>query len=382
MRRAACRLRDPATKMGPPDRCRAHPRRREEPAQSSARPWFQHDRLWRFTSTSAPPGMTAYYNDNDPFAAEWLRNLIDAGHIAPGHVDCRSIADVRPGDLAGFTQCHFFAGIGVWSYALRLAGWPDDRPAWTGSCPCQPFSGAGKRKGFKDERHLWPVWFDLIRERGPAIIIGEQVASRDALHWLDHVQTDMENAHYAFAAADLPVAGVGGPHWRQRLWWVADARLARSQAREPRKLLSAHRPHDRRAVEQCGRASGDMGHAKNHHGRLAKRSYWREMFDAVWPSQAGRMADTERREFSQPVGRPQRRDGQRPIGALDGGRPGPVNGFWSDADWLRCTDGKWRPVEPGTFPLAHGVAGRVGQLRAYGNAICPQVAKVFIKEVM
>jgi len=66
--------------------------------------------------------MTAYYNEIDPYAAQWLRNLIAAGHIAPGEVDTRSILDVSPSDLTGFTQCHFFAGIGVWSHALRRGG--------------------------------------------------------------------------------------------------------------------------------------------------------------------------------------------------------------------------------------------------------------------
>jgi len=98
----------------------------------------------------------AYYNEIDPYAAQWLRNLIAAGLIAPGIVDERNVLDVSPDDLAGFTQCHFFAGIGVWSYALRLAGWSDDRPAWTGSCPCQPFSVAGMGAGFDDQRHVWP----------------------------------------------------------------------------------------------------------------------------------------------------------------------------------------------------------------------------------
>jgi len=133
--------------------------------------------------------MGAYYNENDPFAAAWLRELIKAGLIADGEVDERSIVDVSPDDLRGFVQCHFFAGIGGWSYALRLAGWPDDRAVWTGSCPCQPFSSAGKGDGADDSRHLWPAWFRLIAECRPVAVFGEQVASADGLGWLDRVSS-------------------------------------------------------------------------------------------------------------------------------------------------------------------------------------------------
>lgn len=167
--------------------------------------------------------MSAYYNEIDSFAAQWLRELIKAGHIAPGEVDTRSIENVAADDLAGFTQCHFFAGIGTWSYALRCAGWPDDRPVWTGSCPCQPFSAAGKRKGTADERHLWPSFFRLISQCRPDVIFGEQVASPDGLAWLDIISSDLEAAHYACGAVDTCAAGFGAPHIRQRLYWVADA---------------------------------------------------------------------------------------------------------------------------------------------------------------
>lgn len=167
--------------------------------------------------------MSAYYNEIDPYAAQWLRNLIKAGHIADGEVDERSIEDVRPDDLRGFTQCHFFAGIGVWSYALRLAGWPDEQTVWTGSCPCQPFSTAGRRAGFADKRHLWPSFYHLIRECEPAIVLGEQVASKDGLNWLATVRSDMESFGHAFGAADLCAAGVGAPHIRQRLFFVSYA---------------------------------------------------------------------------------------------------------------------------------------------------------------
>jgi DNA (cytosine-5)-methyltransferase 1 len=151
----------------------------------------------------------AYYGEHDPYAAHWLRNLIAAGQIAPGVVDERDIRDVRPEELIGFTQVHMFAGIGIWSHALRRAGFSDDRPIWTGSCPCQPFSAAGRAGGFTDERHLWPHWHWLISQCRPPIVLGEQVASKDGLGWLDLVSTDMEGAGYAFGATDLCAAGIG-----------------------------------------------------------------------------------------------------------------------------------------------------------------------------
>src|SRR5690606_14460006 len=163
------------------------------------------------------------YNEFDPFAAAWLRELIKDGHIAPGEVDERDIRDVSPDDLRGFTQCHFFAVIGGWSLALRLAGWPDDRPVWTGSCPCQPFSTAGRGKGADDDRHLWPAFHRLIRECRPPVVFGEQVDAAIRYGWVDLVQADLEMDGYAVGWADLPAACVGAPHRRQRLWFVADS---------------------------------------------------------------------------------------------------------------------------------------------------------------
>ncbi len=169
--------------------------------------------------------MSCYYNEIDPYAAQWLRNLIAAGHIAPGDVDERSIEDVQPDDVRGYTQCHFFAGIGGWSYALRLAGWPDDRPVWTGSCPCQPYSvGATDRaQGQDDARHLWPAFCRLIGERAPDVVFGEQVPGAVAWGWWDEAAMDLEARAYACAAVVLAAGAVGAVHERKRLYWVADA---------------------------------------------------------------------------------------------------------------------------------------------------------------
>ena len=155
--------------------------------------------------------MAAYYNEIEPYAAQWLRNLIKAGHIADGEVDTRSIVDVRPADLASFTQCHFFAGIGGWSHALRLAGWPDGRPIWTGSCPCQPFSVAGKGAGVDDPRHLWPHFHRLISSVRPPVVMGEQVAGAAGYGWLDGVRADLEAEGYASRGVDIPACAVDAP---------------------------------------------------------------------------------------------------------------------------------------------------------------------------
>ncbi len=164
-----------------------------------------------------------YYNEIDKYCVLWLNNLIDEGHLPVGVVDDRPIQEVQPEDLEPYTSCHFFAGLGGWPYALRLGGWPEDRPVWTGSCPCQPFSNAGAARGRSDERHIWPEFYRLIRVRTPPVVFGEQVEAAVGHGWLDEVFTDLEAAQYACGAAVLGAHSVGAGTVRQRLWWVAHA---------------------------------------------------------------------------------------------------------------------------------------------------------------
>jgi len=160
-----------------------------------------------------------YYNENDPYCVEVLKNLIGLGVIADGFIDSRSIKDVETRDLQGYRNCHFFAGIGIWPYAVRASGLEECvTNIWTGSCPCQPFTNSGKRLGFDDERHLWPDWFEKTQECRPAILLGEQTA--DSLDWLDLVSSDLERADYAFGAADLCAAGFGAFHIRNRNYFA------------------------------------------------------------------------------------------------------------------------------------------------------------------
>ena len=328
--------------------------------------------------------MTAFYNEIDPQAAQTLRNLIDADHIAPGVVDERSIEDVRPDELMGYEQCHFFAGVGVWSYALRRAGVPDHARLWTGSCPCQPFSTAGEGAGFADERHLWPAFFHLIEQCGPGLVLGEQVASADADPWIDLVCADLERLGYAVGASAFPAAGVGAPHIRDRLYWVANTPGARLEGIGPGRNPRPGRQGT--AVERGGQDGWVDNAAGRGFGEFGSALVAGDVRHADGGGHAsGGVGDSE---CIGPQGSSYAGSGARvgeartqPAGAGSDGRPGPVNGHWRAADWLFCRDGFWRPVEPGTFPLAYGAAERVGRLRGYGNAIVAPAATAFIEVV-
>jgi DNA (cytosine-5)-methyltransferase 1 len=368
--------------------------------------------------------MTAYYNENDEDKAAWLRELIRKGIVAPGEVDTRSISAVWPEDLAGFSQHHFFAGIGVWSYALRLAGWPDDRPVWTGSCPCPSFSAAGKGGGFDDPRHLWPDWARLIRKCRPATIFGEQADDAIRYGWLDLVQTDLEREDYAVGKAVLGACSVGAPHIRQRLYFVAHAARERQpfgHGEPSGKLQRETLPKELRLGDADGMDESDRSRRTP---RQSSSSGDGHRGAAVAASAAGELADSDRRgqsvrgepsaqhdgelrsesvrrmgnadsaaseQHGEKVSRSQAQGGGEWFGnghQRDGhSSTGFVNGFWAGADWVlrkrwNSEDWEWCPTEPGTFPLVAGTTNRVLKLRGYGDAICAEVAKAFIEASM
>ncbi len=337
-----------------------------------------------------------YYNEWDPQAAAWLRELIENKLIPEGVVDERSITEVQAKDLKGFTQCHFFAGIGGWPLALQLAGIPETTRLWTGSPPCQPFSAAGKQLGQYDPRHLAPVFLGLISQCRPAILFGEQVAPAIAKSWMCDLQTHLEGEGYAVGFSVLPACGVGAPHKRDRLFFgafrMADGdddrqqsgswRRRRSESPGPRDDVGRSGTPDKLA-DTDGKQRNRGGDERSR-GRVESANGRGDRIVADPRSRGRQQQQSERptsilgKEIQPPECKLQSGDTR----AASSKPADPHNGFWSDADWLGCRDGKFRPVESGTFPLANGIPARVGRLRGYGNAIVPQVAAEFIKAFM
>lgn len=321
--------------------------------------------------------MAAYYNEIEPFAVHVLKQLIRDGVIAPGEVDERSISDVQPEDVKGFCQQHYFAGGGLWSVAARMAGWDDERPLWTGSCPCQPFSVAGKGRGTADARHLWPDFHRLIRECRPAVVVGEQVASRAGREWLSGVFADVEGVGYAGAGADLCAAGVGAPHIRQRLYWVAkDVGLADGAGWNARELAAEAARYGHTAVAGGG---GCVVADADSSERWAVSEGRRHDDDRA---DAGREEAPGRHQFHRAGDVADADDARREGRAVHAERADELSPWSRGVEWRRGADGKERRVKSGVRLLAHGIPGRVGQLRLAGNAIVPQVAAEFIKAIM
>ena len=279
-------------------------------------------------------------NEIDPYCAEWLRKLMKLGFIAEGEVDERSITDVQPNDLQGFAQCHFFAGIGGWSYALRLAGWPDDRAVWTGSRPCQPLSCAGQRKGHADQRHLWPA-FLLTASPSAALqrALENRLRARMDVNGSPEYELIWKPWDMAGGSPIWCAAGVEAPYAGQRIY------------------LGANSMRTERGPQAKGRVDVPV---------------WSHV---IWQETAGGpglLRETRGSTSHATNG----------IGSASGSQCDErdlEDSPWKVFEWVETLDGRKFRSKPGPSLLAHGIPGRVGRLRGYGNAIVLQVAKTFIE---
>lgn len=384
--------------------------------------------------------MKTYYNEFDKKKCATLSQLMKDGHISKGDIDDRPIQQVRPEDLQGYTRAHFFAGIGLWDYALQLAGW-EDQPVWTGSCPCQPFSTAGRQKGKTDDRHLWPEWERLIKECKPPVIFGEQVNGAITKGWLDDVYQGLEAQSYSVGTLVLPASSVGAPHRRERLWFVADSGRqserneingfsgewldGETQRKRPEKgngftdgcPLGDSKSIERRIpirerqeknIKSAG-ASSPLGDTELY-GRSTKQKL---RSDEVPSNQrgaegsdiSGQSSGTSRPSNVRSVSRGNDREREDTRNVADTkckrqqgqgklqrsvypeeNSQGQTDRAYSDSSrhwengiWIDCPDGKQRLVEPSIPLLVNGDSERMGLIHAAGDAIVPQLAAEFIR---
>lgn len=348
----------------------------------------------------------AYYNEWDKDAAAWLRQLIKNGLITDGVVDERSITEVSASDIRGFDRVHWFAGIGTWDYCLSESGW-GDRPVWTASLPCQPFSAAGKQLGKEDERHLLPHFLGLVRECKPDVIFGEQVGRAIQHGWLDDLHAEMEAQEYAIGHIVFGAHSIGAAHIRQRLYWVAnsiDIMHKRAIIRSNGKKETASTINWENIIESresCRTSENVRGMGNPEYEQHERRlSGYREE-----PGENGQWTASEFAGSSQIGGMGINDDNRCKQGSetTKAARYRNTVDSAGGIDWLYCRDGKYRPVKSGIKPLVNGSArgmvrgsdqseeeikpnetaeAHAMRLKGYGNAIVSGCTIEFIKTFM
>lgn len=207
----------------------------------------------------------------------------------------------------------------------------------SGGFPCQPYSTAGQRKGKEDERHLWPEMRRVIREISPRWVVGENV--RGLTNWngglvFDEVQANLEAEGYEVTPFLLPAAGVGAPHERYRIWFIAHANNAETtrQRKHSGQVLSVPKPERLGLVPQYT----DVADTNSQHEGYG----YNGKGPAVWTEK------TENESFWNPV---------------------PHFDNW--------------PTQPGICGRNDGIPHRLDRVKGLGNAVVPQVVMQIFKAI-
>ena len=272
----------------------------------------------------------------------------------------------------------------------------------SGGFPCQPYSSAGKRKGKEDERHLWPEMLRAIREISPRFVVGENV--RGLTNWnggmvFEEVCAELESYGYQVAPVIIPACGVGAPHRRERIWFVAYADGAEQRNNTRTNDREAEKVWRQNPGDVPGEFCGD-GNVTDSNSRGLERSTevrW-DSFDVERKSQprittnsnspstkhtiqTGRYLPTSeinngiiiqpkglRLQESSEVGEMER------IGSKLTGKRTNWNQFPTQSPVCSGNDGLSGELDGITFPR-----WRNESIKAYGNAIVPQVAYQIFK---
>lgn len=214
----------------------------------------------------------------------------------------------------------------------------------TGGFPCQPYSFAGQQRGSADDRALWPEMLRVIKNAGPAWVVGENVAGIIRME-LDRVLSDLEGAGYTVRTFAIPALAVDAKHQRNRVWIVANAK-------------TEHWPKHGRKAHESGWGSEDLANSlreQNQRDQLHRIQHGATGSGETLPNANGRRCQEFNNFQSQSrAGRHNR----------------PISKGW--CEW---------PTEPELGRVAHGIPCRVDRLRGLGNAIVPQVAAQIIKAI-
>jgi DNA (cytosine-5)-methyltransferase 1 len=253
----------------------------------------------------------------------------------------------------------------------------------TGGFPCQPYSSAGKRLGKEDERHLWPQMCRAIREIAPRYVVGENV--RGLTNWngglvFDEVCADLENLGYQVAPFIIPASAVNAPHQRERVWFVAYRKTNGFTQSTGADERGKHQPHNRNEIRIAFDTNGTGNDAPNSNSNGFNQCNSEHEKDSGKTGFDAFNDINENAMYTDSTSKQGKHFGQTGQGKFNGSNCG--NGinrfknFPTQSPICGGDDGLPTELDGITFPK-----WRAESIKAYGNAIVPQVVYQIFKAI-